>query len=425
MAQKADTSVFDDGDAMKQFILGQNRRVEAWFLQHWQRLDGITGPIHKSTVSRALTGMPIPSNVANAFDTLFDEMRDDPWEWCEPPETLDNLTDYAPLSWWFKTLKPPLSWSRFERIKTHPLDGDDLELTQQRLTQWRDALKAACDQYKTDQALARAYQADFEPEFQHWIVEDGEIRLFEGMELAQHEAGKWSGAKPFRRRVGNPGLYGRSEDEIGLAYALADAVLTLPNVEKACLTYSRPSPVVDTEHFSEPVEPWNGPEFEGIEFDEFKHTPEYSDHTTWQVKHRVCFYWDGQQYQAEDVEPFAQVRIPKHRNDEPEWRVPTADERDLFETGVERKHKTRDELMLVKDEFIAQIWENQKESWAENEYGSRFNKQAFPDGVPRSCAEDAFEACLGRVDVEAAADEQREVARQRMAFRRRLRRRPQ
>lgn len=420
MAQKPDTRIFEDADAMRLFTLRQNARVVAWVTDNWERCEGLTGPVHKSTVSRALTSMPIVEPVLNAMDILFDEMRDDPWAWCKPPESVELLSEYAPLNWWYKVLKLKMAvpWARFERMATQPLKAEDAEFVQERLDEWRKRLSEACDQFKTDRALVRALESDENPEFQHWFVEDGETRL-----LADEHVAKRAGSA-FRRRVGNAGLHGASAEEIGLAYALADVTLTLPMVEEAQLSYSRPRIVPQHDHFSEAVESWNGDEFEGVESDMVEYQEaEYLDKVTYRVKHRVCYYWDGQRYRVEDVEPFAWIHIQKYRGDEPKWRVPTSDERDILETGVTREHKSREEFLSSKDEWIAEVWASQQESWETNEYRSRFNKTDFPDGVPKSCAVDAFEAMLGRVDDEAVRDEQREVSRKRMAFCRQLRRR--
>ena len=126
--------VFLDADALKTFIQHQNKRVEAWFVVNWERLPGIEAPVHKSTISRALSSTPVLEPVANALDILFEEMKADPWAWCEPPATVEALApDWRPMNWWYKVLQPAVSWTRFERIRSHPLDGDDRTLTQERL----------------------------------------------------------------------------------------------------------------------------------------------------------------------------------------------------------------------------------------------------------------------------------------------------
>jgi hypothetical protein len=413
MAQKSDSRVFEDGDAMKQFMRRQNWRIVDWVADNWERCEGLTGPIHKSTVSKALSGTPVVEPVANAMDILFGEMFADPWAWCEPPE-LDDLSAYAPLTWWFKTLHPPMAWARFERMNKYPLEGDERELTQQRLTEWQDRLRAACDQFKADNALVRALESDEDPEFQCWVDEDGDKRLLTDREQVQYDAKNWQGVQVYRRRVGNPGLHGKTAEEIGLAWALADAVLTLPVIEDAKLAYTRPRAVPDPTHFSEPVDPWNGQEFEGVELGEC--TTKIRHEVNWKYKHRVRFYWDDQRYLVEDVEPFAFIW-------DDEWRAPSQAERDLLETGMQRKYETRDELMARRDEWIAEVWENQKETWEENDQFVRFNKKDFPDGVPKSAAARQFKVALDMISDEAAADELREISRLRMAFRRRLRRR--
>ena len=390
MAQKIDSVVFQEADAIKQFLLGQNKRVEAWFAENWERLDDMTGPIHKSTVSKALSGMPVVEPVANALDVMFDEIRADPWAWCEPPESIDDLTSYAPMNWWFKTLElgKVMKWSRFEAMRTRPFSDNQREDVQQRLSEWRERLRRVCDQFNRDQALVRALESDDDPEYQWWVRDGDEIRL-----------GRGDGA--FRRRVGNPGLHGRSDDEIGMAWVLADATLTLPDVARAELTYSRPQGVPVADHYSEPVESWNGQEFAGIEIAEVGGQ---------QVKHRVCFYWYGDRYHVEDDEPFAEIW-------DDGWRAPSQDERDLLETGMQVTSMTKAQFEAQRDEWIDRAWKSRNENMTSME------RVMKPDGTPRSEIEADFQSRLDGIDDEKARDEQREIARRRNAFRRGLRRR--
>ncbi|MCV6596596.1 MAG: hypothetical protein OIF40_05860 [Mangrovicoccus sp.] len=420
MATKADTVVFQEAEAIRQFTLNQNKRVEAWLADNWERV-GLTGPINKSTVSRALSSMPVVKPVADALDVLFGEMRDDPWAWCQPPTQVEDLPRYAPLNWWYKTLrlKDALSWTRFERMPKHPLTDKDRSWVQERLDEWADRLKAACDHFQRDRALVRALEADENPEFQHWHKIDDEWRI--GKKPPREAA-----EKELRRRVGNIGLHGRSEEEIGMAWALADVTITLPDIVEAKLTYSRPRVVSGVSHFSEPIEPWNGQEFEGVEIAEFVYDEPYTTTESYTVKHRVCFYWTGDRYEIEDIEPFAQAK------DGAEWRATTAQERDFFMTGIKRKHQTRAELEVTRDAWIDDLWEKLKARQDEREEPSMANlfkpeptlREKFPEGIPRSYAEVWFNARVEALDEEAAADEQREVARRRMAFMRQLRRRP-
>ncbi|MEL6467887.1 MAG: hypothetical protein AAFQ58_23230 [Pseudomonadota bacterium] len=418
MATKADTVVFAQAEAIRQFTLGQNKRVEAWLADNWERV-GLTGPINKSTVSKALSSMPVVKPVADALDVLFSELRDDPWAWCQPPTQIEDMPRYAPLNWWFKTLrlKDGLSWTRFERMPSKPLTDEDRSWVQERLDEWSARLKDACDQFKIDRALVRALEADENPEFQTWFLVGGEWRLGEVGERVAAE-------KELRRRVGNAGLHGRSDQEIGMAWALADAVLTLPDIPEAKLTYTRPNAVPTVTHFSEPIEPWNGQEFEGVEVGEITHEKPYTMTKTFTVKSKVRFYWAGDRYAVEDTEPFAEVK-------DDEWRATTAQERDLFMTGVERKHLTRGELDAMRDEWVDQAWVDMKARQDEKDkpdFANKFQpvpslRERFPDGIPRSFADEAFERVFAKIDEEAAADEQREVARRRMAFMRQLRRR--
>jgi len=101
-------------------------------------------------------------------------------------------------------------------------------------------------------------------------------------------------------------------------------------------------------------------------------------------------------------------------------------------TGIERKHLTRGEIDAMRDEWVDRTWAEQQACQDEKEKPSFANdfqpvpslRERFPDGIPRSFAEEAFERVFANIDEEAAADEQREVARRRMAFMRQLRRRP-
>lgn len=419
MATKADTVVFTQAEAVRQFTIGRNMRVEAWVADNWERV-GLTGPIHKSTVSKALSSQPVVKPDADALDILFGEMRDDPWAWCQPPTQVDDMPRYAALNWWFKTLrlKDALSWTRFERMPSQPLTDKDRSWVQERLDEWSQRLKAACDQFQIDRALVRALEADEDPEYQHWNMVDGEWRLGE-------KSPRETAQKELRRRVGNAGLHGRSEMEIGLAWALADTTITLPDIVEARLTYSRPRAVSGVTHFSEPVEPWNGQEFDGVEIADFVYAEPYKATEAFTIKHKVCFYWTGDRYGVEDVEPFAVVK------DGREWRETTAQEKDLFMTGIKRKHLSRDEMMAIRDEWIDETLAGMVLRQDEREKPSMLNgwnpapsrREQYPDGIPRSLAEESFDSMVSNIDDEAAADEQREVARRRMAFMRQLRRR--
>lgn len=419
MSTKIGTVVFAEAEALRQFTIGQNMRVEAWIADNWERV-GLTGPIHKSTVSKALSSYPVVEPVANALDILFGEIRDDPWAWCKPPVQVEDMPSYASLNWWFKTLrlKEAISWSRFERMSSQPLTDTDRSWVQERLDDWSARLRAACDQFQIDRELVRALEADEDPEYQHWHKVDGEWRLGEKSPRDPAE-------KELRRRVGNAGLHGRSSDEIGLAWALADATITLPDIVAARLTYSRPRAVANVTHFSEPVEPWNGQEFEGVEVANYVQEKRFSADVTYTVKHKVLFYWAGDRYKVEDVEPFAMVK------DGGDWRDATAQEKDLFMTGIERKHLSRDEIMAIRDEWIDETLAGMVLRQDEREEPTMLNgwnpapsrREQYPDGIPRSLAEESFDSMVGRIDEEAVADEQREVARRRMTFMRQLRRR--
>ncbi len=395
MAQKAGVP-FAHASELKLFSLGQNRRVESWIAHNWERA-GMTGPIDKSYVSKALSSLPVLEPVVNALGILFDEITSDPWEWCKPPEQVEDLADYAPLSWWYVVLDPPVAWTAFASMSSRPLKAAYREVTQTRLSEWRSRLRAACDQYKADHALVRALRADEAPEY------------------CQDDDGQ-------RHRVGNPGLHGRTPDEIGLAYALSRMTLPLPLIKEARLAYDRPnaSPVHD--HVSEPVEPWNGLEFEGVERADWESLETRDGRPVYrQVENHVRYYWDGQRYQIEDIYEgqFARVRDA----DSGQWRDTTAEERDHMITRMERKHETVDELLARRDQWIADKWASAQEdnaaplSFSEIKMGTKSRiPTTFEDVVA------AFEREVESLRTShVARNEQVDLARARMKFRHGLR----
>ncbi len=415
MAQKESSRVFAHGDEVKNLVRGSNKRVENWIARNWQRCEGLTGPIHKSSVSDVLRGNNVVEPVANAMDIMFQEMLEDPWVWCEPPTLVEDLSDYAPLAWWYQVLNPPIPFSTFERMGSNPLKAAQREVTQTRLDAWVSRLRAACDQYSADQALVRALRADMNPTYQYWVVEDSGPRLVSG------EREMRLGPKGFKRRAGNPGLHGRTPEEIGVAYALADADLPMPLVGKACLAYERPRAAPIHDHPSVPVEPWNGLEFEGVERNQWEDKCDLG--LRFEVEHRVLYYWDGQQYRVADFDWSS--RFARVRQDGGEWRAPTPKEEVLMKLEVDRQHETTDELLARRDQWIADTWASKKADWEGEGLGGIMQRQNQPDGVPESEAVAAFEAHLERTCLsQDVRDEQDLLARRRIEFMRKLRRRP-
>lgn len=411
MAQKAGV-IFEHGDEVRRFMRGRNRVVEGWLNKNWERLDvGMTGPVTGDPVSKALGGRPVMEPTVKALHVLRDEIRADPWAWCKPPERIEDvegIKDYAEYSWWYDVLKPSVSFSRFERMRAQPLPTDEREYLQERLNEWSSRLRAACDQFMADNDLLRGLHADDEPEYQFWTLEDSGWRL---------------GATGQRRRVGNPGLHGRSPEEIGLAVALGRMMLPLPLIDEARLAYTRPDVRPLNDYISEPVEPWNGLSFEGVELDSWEDNrrqlsrPDYL-----QVEHRVVYYWDGARYQVADVDGGQFVRVRENRLSK--WRVPAPKERDLMVTGIERHHETADELLARRDQWVAEAWAEKQAEWSGGGMMAVFARRDFPDGVPESEAVAAFELAVERAksshDVRA---EQEDLARARLRFKNGLRQR--
>lgn len=392
MAQQAGV-IFEHASELKLFTLGQNKRVEAWIARNWKRAS-MTGPIDKSYVSKALSSLPVLEPVVKALDLLFDDIRADPWAWCKPPERVEDMPEYAPLSWWYDVLKPPVPWTAFACMSSRPLKEAYREVTQTRLSEWSSRLRAACDQFMADHDLLRALRADEDPEYQYYG--DGQ-----------------------RHRVGNPGLRGRTPEEIGLAYAFSRAMMPLPLIEEARLDYDRPnaSPVHD--HISEPIEPWMGLAFEGVERGYWE-DPRQSQTYRWvldlpegahvEVEHKVLYYWDGSRYLVEDVAKFARIKPGESAT----WRDTTQKEHDLQFTGIERKHDTVEELLARRGQWIADHWASMKADWAGPGLGGIMRRNAQPDGVPESEAVAFFDAAVewARTSPDVRA-EQEDVARAR------------
>jgi hypothetical protein len=410
MAQKAGV-VFKEHDEVRLFLRSRNHVVEKW----------LDGAVHKSTVSRALTGQPVSEELVGSLTAMLEEMRHDPWVWCEPPERIEDvegLQEYAPYKWWFDLLRPTVVFSRFERMPKHPLPEDELEFLQERLSAWRSRLRAACDQYKSDHALVEALRADMNPEYQNWVQEDT------GWRLGSRRPGQYG--ETHRQRVGNHGLHGRSADEIALAHALARVTRRLPLIEEARLAYDRTQIVTGMGSISAPVEPWNGDTFEGVEWtdwEDFRTKDEGNRPKYLEAEHRVLYCWDGSRYQVRDIGEgegmFARVRTSKW---EP-WQVPSAREREMFATRVERRHDTVEEFLANRDQWIADCWESKKAEWSGPGIGGFVTRQAKPDGIPESEAIAAFENALEHLRSSLDAREERElIARRLVEFRNKLRR---
>lgn len=410
MAQKAGV-IFEHGDEVRRFLRGRNRVVEGWLNKNWERLDvGMTGPVTRETVSKVLSGRSVLEPTVKALHILRDEIRADPWAWCKPPERVEDvegIRDYAEYSWWYEVLQPPVPWTAFASMSIRPLKLAYREVTQTRLSEWSSRLRAACDQFMTDQALVRALRADMNPEFQFWGLEDSGWRL---------------GGTGQRHRVGNPGLHGRSPEEIGLAFALSKADLPLPLIEEARLAYTRPNASPVDDHVSSPVEPWNGLEFEGVEWTDWEDVVQKDRRTIYtRVEHRVVYHWDGARYQVADVDGGQFVRVM----DGGKWRPTTARERELMITRIVRKHETADELLARRDQWVADRWVELKEDWAGEGLGGIMQRQAQPDGVPESEAVRAFEAAVERARLSHdVRNEQEDLALARSNFKLWLRRRP-
>ena len=92
---------------------------------------------------------------------------------------------------------------------------------------------------------------------------------------------------------------------------------------------------------------------------------------------------------------------------------------------VDRQHETTDELLARRDQWIADTWASKKADWEGEGLGGIMQRQNQPDGVPESEAVAAFEAHLERTCLsQDVRDEQDLLARRRIEFMRKLRRRP-
>jgi hypothetical protein len=387
-----ETTTITQAEELRRACLDQNKRVEMWIAQNWQRV-GLDAATDKSTISRALSGRPVKIKIVEALDTMLSEIYDDPWAWFKPPNDPQLFDKYAPLTWWYDTLELPendIPKSIFARIKTRPMSDDQYRVLARHYNEWRGRLKTACDAFKRDRELVLAVEADLSPEMQTIAGKTG--------------------------RVGNPGLRGEPLDVVGKVLALSEINMTLPDIERACATYQQPDPIPLTEWSSDAVEPFAGDEVEDYEERE-RMTRKFTNgevavpvepppfKSRWLVRH----WWDGSRYQVEDVTPFAQVFDGR-------WRDSTLDERTYWITGM-RHEETRADLIAQKDAWIDDVWESRKASPTIND------RLAHKDGIPRSVIEDHFEVVVERIDEEAALRHNQEIERRLIKFNLTLRRR--
>ncbi len=312
---------FEHAADLSAFLLGRNHRVEQWLADNRERIPHDT-PTSKTTVSNALAGKPVSTLMVEALTMMWSDIRNDPWAWCEPPNRLERLSEYAPLKWWYNLLRlDDIPWSVFQRINTVELSPERALIVKERYDNWYHRLRRACDQFKQDRDLVRALEADDDPEFQTFYERDGE----------------WFDQPPGRAvtgRVGNAGLRGRSREEIGVAIAMQDMNLPLPDIERACVTYERPEPVPVDAWASEPVEAFMGDTFDLFEERSSGALPDvrgFVERPSGPFLFQLRASWDGSRYQFEDVQPFARVF------EAGEWRDTTPEERELWITGLERR----------------------------------------------------------------------------------------
>lgn len=161
---------FEHGHDLMRFLLGHNKRAQAWVEANFERL-GLDHPLDKSTISLALNEKPVPPIVVRAFQDLYREIYSDPWAWCRPPDTLEELADFHGFAWWYRILRldDVLTETAFDKLRKRPLKPDVRAAVQERLDTWSAKLRDVCEQQKADGELVRAYTADLDPQMDEWV----------------------------------------------------------------------------------------------------------------------------------------------------------------------------------------------------------------------------------------------------------------
>ncbi len=333
-------------DSLKGFLTNNQPALD-WVTDNGQAF-GMHSAGSDTLISRALNGKAIASQAADCLNDMHDQMIADPLGWIDMPDDLEDLPKFASMRWWYDTLKPSTPLNTWNLFPKRELSDARFEEAFKLLDQWRDNVEELCRDHVQDRALFAAYWSDHRgAQFEDWRRCDGMLWRAEDFSSAYMP-------KDFEDvpvRVQPFGMHnilkdafdaGASKEELvnlaARAFAIRKIEILLPNLSSLTPGYVVPEldaasmrwgqDLVDDAMQSDFADyqdsgAWNGDEWE-IELPNKK----YGRTEVWRYK------WDGQKYQIELVE-FCHHVFDKRRLDVEEWRVPTKEEREIAETGVE------------------------------------------------------------------------------------------
>ncbi len=332
----SEKSEFADGENLRQFLV-QVKRVVEWLHENGEKY-GLTEKVNDGTVSRALRGEQFDHRLTDALDALHCEAMRDPWKWCAPPETVEELTG---LPWWHETLKPDVPLNTWNLMRKRPLSEDRRVKAQGLLDEYRARLKAVCDMHAADARLKMAWAADVvHPGYDDWVEVDGLPLNYtqNPWALLDREGGRFVEVSPgvtrqnpykqietAKRRRAPEGMHtvlrdfaatNKTSDELvelaARASALQDVDMLLPDVQECKLSYEvspdeddyeAAQAIVDQALLSGFVDAM-APKFaQGDTWDVSVHNRYYHPDTFTEAQPVVLRYtWTGQDYSCETVE---------------------------------------------------------------------------------------------------------------------------
>ncbi len=232
-------TAFDEGAHLREFLV-QVKRVVEWLHENGEK-HGLRTQVSDGTVSRALRGEKFDEDLANALDALHAEAMRDPWAWCEPPARVEDLTG---LPWWHETLQPDVPLNTWNLMRKRPLSEDRRAKVQALLDEYRDKLRAVCDQHAFDARLMQAWAADMRhPGYDEWVMVDGKpFRLGGPYRSGQGDSWKTrrmpEGMHTVLRDMAHDGATSEQMvDAAARACALQDVAMALPDIRSCCLSY--------------------------------------------------------------------------------------------------------------------------------------------------------------------------------------------
>ena len=162
--------VFDNAASLKAFLIG-NKAAEDWVNDNHEQF-GLRRRVDQSRISRALSGVPVATEIVDALEALHDQIWRDPFAWIMLPDDIESLASFAPLSWWHEVLQPDVPLNTWNVLNKRPLNEKRAEEVLLDLRAFNDRTKEICEEHMRDVGLVEALWADKEPEYEFWCMGD-------------------------------------------------------------------------------------------------------------------------------------------------------------------------------------------------------------------------------------------------------------